>query len=222
MSYRLILASSSPRRSELLNLLKIPYKIIPSDVDETVDPSETPSNIVQALAMRKADAVYERLIHSPNDGDNDTVIIGADTIVVLEGKVLGKPADDQEAFHMLQSLQGRSHEVYSGIACIHTGSNLRLASSRMTRVTMKQFTQQKILKYIETGEPMDKAGAYGIQGLGAVLVDRIEGDYFNVVGLPISLLTDMLEYYGIHWEEGGIPACGDDSHRRRIEAKPIN
>lgn len=202
MSYRLILASSSPRRSELLHLLQIPFDIIPGDVDETIDPSLPPSTIVETLSMRKAQAVHQHIRSLAKVEYDDAVIIGADTIVVQDGKVLGKPADGEEAYTMLQALQGKTHEVYSGIACIQVASRRQTVVHRSTRVTMKSLTPQKILKYIESGEPMDKAGAYGIQGLGAILVDRIEGDYFNVVGLPISLLSDILEEYGILWEGG--------------------
>ncbi len=189
----LILASSSPRRQELIRSLDFPVKIFASHVDETVTETLTPAQIVETLSLRKADAAAEQLKQTGDDG----IVIGSDTIVVMEGKVLGKPSDRREAFHMLQSLQGKTHRVFTGVACIDLGTGKRLVRHRVTNVTMKPLTDRQIERYIETGEPLDKAGAYAIQGLGATIVDSIEGCYFNVVGLPLALLGDMLAEFGV-------------------------
>ncbi|TVY11901.1 Maf family protein [Paenibacillus cremeus] len=192
----LILASSSPRRQELIRSLKLPYTILASDVDETTEPGLTPAQIVEELSSRKAQAVYERCKVEARD-EYKGVVIGSDTIVVLEGEVLGKPADEADAFRMLKALQGRAHEVYSGVALIDTETGGRLVAHSTTGVVMKQLDDEQIRRYIATREPMDKAGSYGIQGLGATIVERLEGDYFTVVGLPMSLLSEMLGSMGI-------------------------
>lgn len=197
MKQQLVLASSSPRRRELLALLQIPYEVLPAETDETVDLSLAPSDIVEILSLRKAQAVYDRL----EKEERSCIIIGADTIVVLDGQVLGKPADEAYAYNMLQALQGKTHQVFSGVACIDTATGRRSVSHRMTKVTMKGLTPRQIQRYIRTGEPLDKAGAYGIQGYGAILVERIEGDFYNVVGLSVSLLSDMLEDFGLRQED---------------------
>lgn len=192
-SRRIVLASTSPRRQELIASLHIPYEIHPSHADEHTPDDWTPQQIVEGLALRKAEAVYS-LIADPSQ---NAVIVGSDTIVVLDEQVLGKPVDDADAFRMLKSLQGRTHHVYTGVACIDAASGLELVRHRSTKVTMKELSDQKIDAYVKSGEPGDKAGAYGIQGLGATLVERIEGCYFTVVGLPVSLLSDMLSEFGI-------------------------
>lgn len=190
----LILASSSPRRQELIGSLQVPYCIRVSDVDETTEPGMKPADIVESLSLRKATAVAGQMKNEP---ELDGVIIGSDTIVVWNGEVLGKPVDEADAVRMLMQLQGNTHEVYSGIACLSERQGFSIVSHRVTKVTMKSLTGDQIKRYVATGEPMDKAGSYGIQGLGATIVERIEGDYFNVVGLPISLLADMLRQFGI-------------------------
>ncbi|GIO34742.1 MULTISPECIES: Maf family protein [Paenibacillus] len=192
-SRRVVLASTSPRRQELIASLHIPYEIHPSHADEHTPTDWTPDQIVEGLSLRKAKAVYEQ-IGGPSE---DAVIVGSDTIVVLGDQVLGKPADDADAFRMLKSLQGRIHQVYTGVACIDAATGQSLVRHKMTRVVMKELTDAKIEAYIRSGEPRDKAGAYGIQGLGSTLVESIEGCYFTVVGLPVSLLSDMLSEFGI-------------------------
>ncbi|MCZ8519092.1 MULTISPECIES: Maf family protein [Paenibacillus] len=189
----LILASSSPRRQELIGSLGLPYAIRVSDVDETTEPGLTPAQIVEELSARKAGAVCERCKAEEASG----IVIGSDTIVVLDGQVLGKPQDEEDAFRMLSALQGRRHQVYTGVACFDLDSGERHVSHRVTEVFMKVLKESQIRRYIATGEPMDKAGSYGIQGLGATMIDRIEGDYFNVVGLPLSLLSSLLERLGV-------------------------
>lgn len=192
-SRRVVLASTSPRRQELIASLHIPYEIRPSYADEHTPSDWTPRQIVEGLALRKAQAVYEEI----GDPSENAVIVGSDTIVVLEDQVLGKPADDTDAFRMLKSLQGRAHHVYTGVACIDASTGQRMVRHRMTRVVMKPLSDATIQAYVQSGEPRDKAGAYGIQGLGSTLVEGIEGCYFTVVGLPVSLLSDMLSEFGI-------------------------
>ncbi len=190
-SRMIILASGSPRRRELLSLLGLPFEVISSDADESTPPGLTPAEIVRSLALRKAEAVR------PSAGERAAVIVGSDTIVVLGNQVLGKPADTQDSRDMLQLLQGRTHQVYTGVACIGLPEGKTVVEHRVTSVTMRAMSMDEISAYIATGEPADKAGSYAIQGLGATLVERIEGCYFNVVGLPLSLLGEMLSGFGI-------------------------
>lgn len=190
---RIILASTSPRRRELVSSLHIPFDVVPSHADESTPEDWTPEQIVKELAKRKADAVYRTLDSSQRQG----VIVGSDTIVVRDGDVLGKPRDEQEAASMLRSLQGRSHLVYTGVACVDGLTGTSLVDYRRTEVTMKPLSEREIASYAASGEGLDKAGAYAIQGLGATIVTGIEGCYFNVVGLPLSLLTEMLSSFGI-------------------------
>lgn len=194
---RLVLASSSPRRRELVASLdlSLPVSILMPDTDESTPPDWTPVQIVEQLALRKARGARKLLA---KDEDRNAVIVGADTIVVLDGEVMGKPKDEDDAFRMLNLLQSREHEVYSGVACVHAEDESReTVAHRMTRVRVKPLQADRIRRYIASGEPMDKAGSYAIQGLGATIVDRIDGCYFNVVGLPLSLLSDMLAEFGI-------------------------
>lgn len=190
-SRMIILASGSPRRRELLALLGLPFEVISSDADESTPPGLAPAEIVRRLALRKAEAVR------PSAGERGAVIVGSDTIVVLGNQVLGKPADKQDSRDMLQLLQGRTHQVYTGVACIGLPEGKTVVEHRVTSVTMRAMSMDEISAYIATGEPADKAGSYAIQGLGATLVERIEGCYFNVVGLPLSLLGEMLSGFGI-------------------------
>jgi len=184
-----ILASSSPRRRELLQGLGIPFTVLSSDVDESTSPELTPQEIVESLAQRKAREVAKNV--------SDGLVIGADTIVVLDGNVLGKPRDEADAFQMLQSLQGREHTVYSGVAIVDVKAGREEVAHRSTKVRIRSLTEHEIKAYITTKEPMDKAGSYAIQGIGATIVDSIEGDYFTVVGLPLNLMADMLSRFGV-------------------------
>ncbi|WP_424768132.1 Maf family protein [Paenibacillus sp. sgz302251] len=194
---QLVLASSSPRRKELVASLdlSLPVYILSTDTDESFEPSWSPIQVVEELSLRKAQAAAFMLQQKQTE---PSLIIGSDTVVVLDGEVLGKPEDVDDAKAMLTRLQGRGHEVYTGIACLLSASGEAMVAHRMTKVQMKPLSAGQITRYVATGEPMDKAGAYGIQGLGATLVERIDGCYFNVVGLPLSLLSDMLAYYDIH------------------------
>jgi septum formation protein len=186
---RLVLASGSPRRKELLASLGLSFDIKVSDVDETITDAADPVEVVQELAYRKAKAIANTL--------SDALVIGADTIVVYEGTILGKPVDEADAKRMLRMLSGRAHTVYTGIALIETDGGREVRDVRGTQVVMKELTDEVIDRYVATGEPSDKAGAYAIQGLASQFVTELHGDYFNVVGLPISLVADHLTALGL-------------------------
>ena len=183
---KMILASASPRRRELLTQAGFSFEVKVSDADEIITEKE-PDKIVKELALVKACAVAA--------SETEALIIGADTIVTVDGKILGKPRDAEEAFSMLSMLQGRTHQVYTGVALITKEEELQKSHvfSEKTDVHMYPMTEQEIREYIATGEPLDKAGAYGIQGRAAVYIRKIEGDYNNVVGLPISRLYQELK-----------------------------
>jgi septum formation protein len=193
--HALVLGSASPRRRELVQLLglRIPVRIEASDADESIPPGLAPGEAAEWLALRKAASVRERL----GAEAAGTVIVGADTIVVLDGGILGKPRDAADARRMLGMLQGRAHEVITGVAVLDGASGEAKTARGVTRVVMKPLDADRIARYVATGEPLDKAGAYGIQGLAAGFVERIEGCYFNVVGLPLSLLGDLLAGFGV-------------------------
>jgi len=185
-----ILASASPRRKELLQTIGLEFKVVTSDADEgSVSSEGVPVGIyVQELALIKAAAVAKSVLKNKK-----ALIIAADTVVTLDGKVLGKPKDAQDAFNMLKSFSGREHEVYTGICLMRVSDGKTYCTSQSTKVYFKDLTDEQIRAYIATGEPMDKAGAYGIQGKGTVLVSKIDGDYNNVVGLGTSLLCEALK-----------------------------
>jgi septum formation protein len=193
-SPKLVLASASPRRQELIAILGLPVQIIPSRVQEDTPDHWSPSQIVEGLSKRKADAVKDKLSEST---DFSSIVVGSDTIVVLNGKVMGKPRDASEAEQMLQELAGEVHEVYTGITCIRISDAKTVTSHRVTKVRMRNLSSTQISRYVSTGESMDKAGAYGIQGIGSLLIESIDGCYFNVVGLPLSLLAVILEQFDI-------------------------
>lgn len=185
-----ILASKSPRRKEILSSLGIKFEITESDFDESEFEynGTDPAVYVQELAFLKANGAAKHFSSGKNK-----MIIAADTVVCLENEILKKPKDKQEAKRMLKMLSGNVHEVYTGV-CVYKCSDCDAVSkSCVTKVKFKELSDEKIDAYIKTGEPMDKAGAYGIQGFGATLTEYINGDYFNVVGLPVSLLADILE-----------------------------
>jgi len=189
---KIILASSSPRRKELIQRLGLPVEVVQNTVDETVDQNLAPHEVVLTLAKRKMIAAWEKI-----GAKKDCIIISGDTIVVQNGDILGKPCDADDAFRMLKRLQGERHTVYSGVASMHAETGKKIIDYRAVKVTMKPLSDRQIQRYIATGEPMDKAGAYGIQGLGASLIEKIEGDYFAVVGLPLALVRDMLSALGV-------------------------
>ncbi|CRK84302.1 Maf family protein [Neobacillus massiliamazoniensis] len=172
----LILASSSPRRKELLENLQISFTILSSEVDENFSPGLSPDEVVMELAARKAQAVF-------NDNP-DAFVIGADTIVVANNEIMGKPTNEEEAITMLKLLSGAQHDVYTGVTIISPTCSTRFFEK--TEVWFWELTDDEIRSYVRTGEPLDKAGAYGIQQLGSLLVKKIHGDYFAVVGLPVA------------------------------------
>lgn len=184
---KLILASASPRRSEILKNAGFEFEVVVSQVDETIIGKLEPKYVVSILAQKKAKAiVYDNL---------DSVVLGSDTIVVLNGKILEKPKDEKDAIKMLSKLSGKTHQVYTGV-CITDGANEKNFVSE-TEVEFFTLSKKTIENYVKTGEPMDKAGAYGIQGIGSLLVKRINGDYFAVMGLPISKTARELKNFGV-------------------------
>ncbi len=212
MQKKLILASTSPRRKELLAGLGLTFTVDPSHEDEMVAPGTSPKEIVELLARRKAESVAKR--------HDSGLVIGSDTIVVLGNEVLGKPEDAEDAYRMLSALQGKSHEVYTGIAIVDAdaGDSSRLEAGKfslgeigeyrmltphvmvghtVSKVVFGPMSDSEIWAYIETGAPLDKAGAYGIQGLGSMFIEKIEGDFYSVMGLPIRLLFRMLDASGV-------------------------
>lgn len=205
MKKRIILGSASPRRRELLEQIGLEFEIVVSDAREHYK-STRPEEIVRELALMKAEHVAKEVerrekeraeqasIPGLDTGEahlRNVVILGADTIVVLDGQILGKPSDEEEAFSMLKSLQGRMHQVYTGVAVLNfdgSGSLRTISHAEETKVYVHEMTDEEIRRYIAAGESMDKAGAYGVQGRFAAFIDRIEGDYYNVVGLPVAYL----------------------------------
>lgn len=196
----LILASNSPRRKELLKQAGFIFTVIPSNVEETITKTE-PKEIVKELSNQKAENVFENL---EENFSANSLVLGADTVVAFENpegtfQILGKPKDKEEAFNMLNKLQGSTHFVYTGVTLIwqEDGKVQKESFAVETKVTFYPMTEEEIKSYIETGEPMDKAGAYGIQGKGAVYVKEIAGDYNNVVGLPLSELYQKTKQFDI-------------------------
>lgn len=178
---KLVLASKSPRRSEILKNAGIDFTVRVADADETIPDGTKPQDAVVFLAARKAMAV-ERA--------DDELVLGADTVVVLDDKILGKPQDKDDAFNMIKSLSGRVHSVFTGVCAI--GNGVSMTFSEETKVEFLPLTDDEIISYINTNEPYDKAGAYGIQGLASKFIRGIEGDYFNVVGLPINRIYEKI------------------------------
>ena len=201
-----VLASASPRRADVLRMLGLRFRVVPAGVEERLGAVESPHGYVERLSRAKASEVA-----ADHAG---ALVVGGDTVVVLDGRVLEKPADPAEAVEMLASLAGRTHRVYSGLAVAANGK----VESRVARagVTFRPAGREMIERYVETGEPLDKAGSYGIQGYGAALVDRIEGDYYTVVGLSVAALVSLLPRVGLKYRPGAIvpvspPADDGDS-----------
>ena len=185
----IILASQSPRRKELLERMGIrDFETISPNVDESAFRGLPPEELVRRLSAEKAAAVAGR-------AGEDAIVIAADTVVALEGAVLGKPADELDAFKMLSALSGVRHQVYTGVTVCRGGE--KQTAHEVTDVTFRELSEEEIEHYIATGEPMDKAGAYGIQGYGALLIQGISGDYYNVMGLPVCRLSGMLARFGV-------------------------
>ncbi len=179
---QLILASQSPRRKELLGLFHIPFTVRVADIDETMDPLKEPAREVARVSRAKAEAVPR---------DRGDIVVAADTIVVLGGRVLGKPADEADAVAMLTALSGRDHQVMTGLTVLRDGQVL--THTEITDIHFRPLSQKEIEAYVASGEPMDKAGAYGIQGGAALFAEKMHGDYYNVMGLPVCRLWQLLQ-----------------------------
>ena len=187
---QLILASASPRRKELLSLLGIPFLVRAADIDETMDPGKPAAQEVARVSARKAHAVSR---------EPDDLVIAADTIVVCDNQILGKPKSKEEAISMLRLLSGRDHQVMTG--CTLLKGDQAETFTEITDLHFRDLTDHEIIKYVESGEPMDKAGAYGIQGGAALFCERLSGDYYNVVGLPVCRLYKSLTKLVPQWME---------------------
>jgi len=186
MSDAIVLASTSPRRKQLLEMLRIPFKVVPPDVDETRHPGEAPEPYVRRVAHAKAQSVATR--------ERRALVLAADTTVVLDGELFAKPVDAADAVAMLTRLQGRTHHVLTAVAV--AGDGRVEEALDVSAVTFRPATTKDLERYVATGEPLDKAGAYAIQGLGAPLVERVDGDFFGVMGLPLRLVLDLLARFG--------------------------
>lgn len=187
MSVQIILASASPRRKELLDQIKVSYKVHPVDLDETPLPDETPLDYVQRLAAEKSAACLARL-------NTDTPVLAADTAVVLGSVIMGKPKDQADALSMLTQLSGKTHQVYSAVSLRGRGHGQAVS---ITEVTFRRLTEREMLDYWHSGEPVDKAGGYAIQGRGGVFVESIKGSFSGVVGLPLFETAELLSKQGI-------------------------
>lgn len=186
----IILASGSPRRKEILENMNLKFDIIKSSIEEIMIENEKPEDLVKRLSYEKAYDVAKK--------NKDSMVIGSDTVVVLEGDILGKPKDKNEAFNMLKNMSGKEHEVITGISIICLEQNKEIKEFCTSKVKFKDLSDEEIKSYIETGEYKDKAGSYGIQGIGALLVEYIKGDYFNIVGFPISYVSEIFkEEFGL-------------------------
>lgn len=189
---RIVLASASPRRRELLELVGIAYTAIPADIDESIHGNESPAVHAERLARGKAAVVAAQ--------HPDALVIAADTIVVLNGEIMGKPRTQDDAHRMLSALSGATHTVVTGMTCVYNGETESAVET--VSVTFRTLTDAEIREYIATGEPMDKAGAYGIQGYGATIVRRIDGDYFAVMGLSLVTLVELMQRLGLRYHFG--------------------
>ncbi len=204
-AFRLVLASASPRRRMLMTQIGLQFEVRPAEVDEQSivaaagDEREIGDQVV-AAAVAKARAAAAQLGPVAKDGA-ETLVIGADTVVLTGGEVLGKPADTREAAVMLRKLSGRTHQVLSGVAVLNAATGHVTAGVEQTSVAFVPLAQEWVSRYVSTGEPMDKAGAYAVQGLGSVFIERVEGCYFNVVGLPLALLAYLLRQHGYEVSE---------------------
>lgn len=191
---RLILASASPRRRELLARLGVPFDVRPSAVEETLVPGTSAPALAAALARAKVRDVADRLGAA---GEEPALVLGADTLVVLDGRPLGKPATRDDARAMLRALRGRGHEVVTAVVLLDASSGRETAETVTSRVIMRAYSEREIDAYVATGEPDDKAGAYAVQGAGGRLVTRVEGCYTNVVGLPLGTTARLLRAFGL-------------------------
>lgn len=187
----IILASASPRRKEILENVNVKFTVVASDIDEVILENEPPKELVKRLAFEKCMDIARK--------NKDALVIGADTIVVLNNHILGKPNNEEDAYNMVKLLSGKKHQVITGISLINLSSDKKVIDYVVSEVTFKDLSEETIRDYINTKESLDKAGAYGIQGYGGLLVENINGDYFNIVGLPISRINDLLrEYFDVN------------------------
>jgi septum formation protein len=186
----IILASGSSRRKVLLEQIGLKFKVEPSNYEEDIKSGIEPHKIAQRISLEKAEIVASK--------HKNAIVIAADTFIVFGGQILGKPRTENEALKMLETLNGKSHSVITGFSIMDTAKNKTLSKSIETKVYVRKLTSAEINTYVKSKEPLDKAGAYAIQGLGSVIVERIEGDYFNVMGLPLSALTEALKEFGIN------------------------
>jgi septum formation protein len=191
MKKKIILASQSPRRKQLLEQIGLEFYIIPSNFEENIEGEKFSPKLIETLAYQKALEVSQR-------NEVQALIIGADTVVILGKDLLGKPKDEEEARIMLQKLSNNTHKVVTAIAIIDKYENETLINHAESKVTFKKLSDREITDYIKTGEPMDKAGAYGIQAYGSIFVTKVEGCYNNIVGLPLNLLSEMLKSFGVY------------------------
>ncbi|MEI7473911.1 MAG: Maf family protein [bacterium] len=191
MNKKIILASGSPRRRELLSSLGLDFEVIKSDFEEDIENKAFSNELIITLAEEKVKDVIKKT-------NTPSIIIGADTVVIIDNQILGKPVDKKDAFKMLRQLSGRTHEVVTAIAVFDTIENKMKSEAVTSKVTFKALTDEEINNYIKTGEPMDKAGSYGIQAYGALFVSSINGCYFNIVGLSIQRLSVILKEFGIN------------------------
>lgn len=187
---RLILASKSPRRREILTMLGVPFEIVSADASEVIPPGADACAAVQAISAQKA-AAAQALLQKNGGDDPHRIVLGADTVVAIDGGILGKPRDRAHAAQMLRRLSGRAHSVYTGLTLLQGGK--RFTKAEETRVFFRELTEEEIAAYVASGEADDKAGAYALQGKGGIFVQRAEGDFFNVIGLPVQLLYTMLQ-----------------------------
>lgn len=187
---QIILASASPRRKELLSAIGLEFEVMTADIDENIDDEEFSFELIEALALRKARFIADRI-------EFPALVIGSDTVVVVGKKILGKPKDQQDAFNMIKELSGNEHRVVSAIAVIDSQTDMTIQDSVSTFVEFRELSDEEILAYINTKEPFDKAGAYAIQGLAGMFVRSIKGCYFNIVGISVFKLAEMLNQFGV-------------------------
>jgi septum formation protein len=186
---RIILASASPRREELLGKIGLKFEVEPSNYAEDMHSRLSPDELAKSISLEKAKVVASK--------HKNAIVIAADTFIVFRGKIMGKPDTEAEAIKMLMTLRGKSHSVITGFTILDTDRNKVLTKSVETIIHIKNLTSEEIDAYVKSKEPLDKAGAYAIQGLGSVIVERIEGDYFNVMGFPLSALAEGLKEFGV-------------------------
>lgn len=192
----IILASASPRRKEILENVNVKFTVVASNIDEVILDNEPPKELVMRLAFEKCMDVAKK--------NEDALVIGADTIVVMDDQILGKPKNEEDACNMIELLSNKKHQVITGISLINLSLDKKVIDYVVSEVTFKDLSKETIRDYINTKESLDKAGAYGIQGYGSLLVESISGDYFNIVGLPISRISDLLkEHFNVNLFYGG-------------------